>query len=225
LGALLREHPLAALPVAAALVVVSITAGRLSVSQPDSGASVIMREISQQASKQAGLIDYWDTPLSYSNVDARPIDGGNLDLSFNVSRHVRVVTPMDSPVAREVVMHAILEPAAAGSKMKAIALAPKVMDPNIKEALIFTMHHDPNLAVRMASMSVLSKSPYDSIVQKAFLTTLRVDEEVQMRLQALEYLAQNQVNMNTLRRAIELPQLESDAAVWQHATELVGDRQ
>ena len=77
----------------------------------------------------------------------------------------------------------------------------------------------------MASMSVLSKSPYDSIVQKAFLTTLRVDEEVQMRLQALEYLAQNQVNMNTLRRAIELPQLESDAAVWQHATELVGDRQ
>jgi hypothetical protein len=227
LGALLRAHPAAALPVAAALVVVSIVAGRLSVSGPETGDSVIMREISQQASRQAGLIDYWDTPLSYSNVDARPVEGGNLDLSFDVSRHVRLVTPMDSPVAREVLMYAILEPSAVGSKMKAMAMAmaPEIMDPKIKEALIFTMHNDPNLAVRMEAMSVLSKSPYDSDIQKAFLTTLRGDEEVQMRLQALEYLAEKKVNMNTLRRAIELPQLESDTAVLQYAAELIGDRQ
>ena len=227
LGALLRAHPAAAWPVAAALVVVSIVAGRLTVPGPETGDSVIMREISQQASRQAGLIDYWDTPLSYSNVDARPVEGGNLDLSFNVSRHVRFVTPMDSPVAREVLMYAILEPSAVGSKMKAMAMAmaPEIMDPKIREALIFTMHNDPNLAVRMEAMSVLSKSPYDSVLQKAFLTTLRGDDEVQMRLQALEYLAEKQVNMNTLRRAIELPQLESDTAVLQYATELIGDRQ
>ncbi|MCK5619318.1 MAG: hypothetical protein KAJ17_07955, partial [Candidatus Krumholzibacteria bacterium] len=79
--------------------------------------------------------------------------------------------------------------------------------------------------VRMAAMSVLSRSPYDSVLQKAFLTTLRGDDEVQMRLQALEYLAEKKVNMNTLRRAIELPQLESDTAVLQYATELIGDRQ
>jgi hypothetical protein len=227
LGALLRTRPVAALPVAAALVVVSIIAGRWSVPKPETGDSVIMREISQQASQQAGLIDYWDTPLSYSNVDARPVDGGNVDLSFNVSRHVRFVTPMDSPVAREVLMYAILEPSAAGSRMKAMAMAmaPEIMDPKIKEALIFTMHNDPNLAVRMEAMSVLGKSPYDSAIQKAFLTTLRGDQEVQMRLQALEYLAEKQVNMNTIRRTIEVPLLESDTAVLQYATELIGDRQ
>jgi hypothetical protein len=225
LGALLRARPVAALPMAAALVVVSIFAGRWSASTPETGDSVILREISQQASRQAGLIDYWDTPLSYSNVDARPVEGGNLDLSFNVSRHVRFVTPMDSPVAREVLMHAILEPAAVGARMKAIALAPKVMDPNIREALIFTMHNDPNLAVRMEAMSVMSKSPYDTVIQKAFLATLREDQEVQMRLQALEYLAEKQVNMNTIRRTIEEPELESDTAVLQYATELIGDQQ
>jgi hypothetical protein len=227
LGAQLRAHPAAAWPVAAALAVVSIVAGRLSVSGPETGESGIMREISQQASRQEGLIDYWDAPLSYSNVDARPVEGGNLDLSFDVSRHVRLVTPMDSPVASEVLMYAILEPSAVGSKMKAmaVAMAPEIMDPKIKEALIFTMHYDPNLAVRMEAMSVLSKSPYDAVIQKAFLTTLRGDGEVQMRLQALEYLAEKQVNMNTLRRAIELPQLESDIAVLQYATELTGDRQ
>jgi len=224
LGALLRARPAAALPMAAALVVISAIAGRMSVPAQESSDNVIMREISQQASKQTGLIDYWDTPLSYTNVDARPVDGSNLDLSFNVSRHVRFVTPMDSPVAREVLMHAILEPATAGEKIKAMALAPEVMVPNITEALIFTMHHDPNLAVRMEAMSVLKISPYDSIIQKAFLTTLRGDEEVQMRLQALEYLAENQVNMNTIRRTIELSQLESDTAVLQHATELISDQ-
>lgn len=224
LGALLRARPAAAFPVAAVLVVVSVFAGRWSVSATEAGDSVILREISQQASRQKGLIDYWDTPLTYSNVDARPVEGGNLDLSFNVSRHVRFVTPMDSPVARDVLTQAILEPAAAGSKMKAIALAPKVMDPKIREALILTMHHDPNLAVRMEAMSVLKKSPYDDVIKSAFLTTLRRDEEVQMRLLALEYLAKNQVNMNTLRKAIESPRSESDAAVWQRANEFVGSQ-
>jgi len=225
LGALLRAHPAAALPVAAALVVVSIFAGRWSVSTPETGDSAILREISQQASRQAGLIDYWDTPLSYSNVNARPVEGGNLDLSFDVSRHVRFVTPMNSPVASEVLMHAILEPSAVGSKMKAMAMAPEIMDPKLKEALIFTMHNDPHLAVRMEAMSVLSKSPYDSTIQKAFMTTLREDQEVQMRLQALEYVAENRVNMNTIRRTIEEPQLDSDTAVLQYATELIGDQQ
>lgn len=224
LGALLRARPATALPMAAALVVISATAGRMSGPAQESGENVIMREISQQASRQTGLIDYWDTPLSYTNVDARPVEGGNLDLSFNVSRHVRFVTSMDSPVAREVLVHAILEPAEAGTKMKAIALTPKVMDPKIREALIFTMHHDPHLAVRMEAMSVLEKAPYDSVLQEAFLTTLRADEEVQMRLQALEYLAEKQVNKKTLSTAIELPKLESDPAVYQHAIELISDQ-
>jgi hypothetical protein len=223
LGALLRARPVAALPMAAALVVVSIVAGRWSASTPDMNDSTILREINQQASRQAGLIDYWDTPFSYTNVSAQPVEGGNLDLSFDVSRRVRFVTPMDSPLAREVLMAAILEPSAMGSRMKAMALAPEIMDPNLKEALIYTMHSDPDLAVRMEAMSVLSKSPYDAATQKAFLTTLREDQEVQMRLQALEYLAGKKVNINTIRKAIEEPQMESDTAVLQYATELIAD--
>jgi hypothetical protein len=223
LGALLHARPVVALPMAAALIVVSLVAGRWSVSTPEIDDSTILREISQQASRQAGLIDYWDTPFSYTNVNAQPVEGGNLDLSFDVSRHVRFVTPMNSPVAREVLMHAILEPSAVGSRMKAMALAPEIMDPKLKEAVVFTMHNDPNLVVRMEAMSVLSKSPYDAAIQKAFLTTLREDQEVQMRLQALEYLAGKQVNINTIRKAIEEPQLESDTAVMQYATELIAD--
>ena len=120
-------------------------------------------------------------------------------------------------------MHAILEPSGVGSRMKAMALAPEIMDPKLKEAVIFTMHKDPNLAVRMEAMSVLSKSPYDAAIQKAYLTTLREDQEVQMRLQALEFLAGKRVNKNTIRMAIEEPQMESDTAVLQYATELIAD--
>jgi hypothetical protein len=208
---------------AVGLVVVALLAGRWSVSQPDFDDEVLMREINQQATRQAGLIDYWDSPYSYSNVSARPTGDGNLDLSFNVSRHVRLETPMDSPIAKEVLLHAILESGAIGSQMKAMALTEEILDPGLREALVFTLHKDPNLAVRLEAMAILGRYPYDKTIQDALLTTLRNDGEVQMRLLALEYLAGKQVNMETLRRTIEAPKMDSDPAVLLYATELIGN--
>jgi len=221
LGALLRAQPAAFLPIAAVLVIVAVYAGRWSVGVPEFNDEVMMREINQQANRQAGLIDYWDSPYSYSNVSARPTENGKLDLSFEVSRHVRLETPMDSPIAKEVLLHAILEPGAIGSRMNAMALTEQILDPTLREALVFTLHNDPHLAVRVEAMSILGRYPYDKTIQDALLMTLRTDNEVQMRLLALEYLAGKQVNKEDLRQYIEEPWMENDPAVLQYATELI----
>lgn len=229
LRTLFGSHPAAALPAAAALIVVAVFAGRWSVAPQPYDDQLLIQDIKRQAtlqaSQQAGLDDYWDTPYSYTNVVARPLPGGKLDLSFDVCRHVNVVTPKSSPLATDVLMQAILDPSAMGSKMKAMELAPENLDPKLKEALVFALHNDPVVAVRLEALSVLTRYPYDNGVQEALLQTLRKDEAVQMRLLALEHLAGRRVNPETIRQTIKEGELESDVAVLQHAVELTSDYQ
>lgn len=220
-GGNIRVKPVWAVPLAAALVVISVLAGRWSAPVAPLDEDALLRDVSRQAGRQAGLIDYWDTPYSYTNVSVRPAGNGSLDLSFDVCRRVNLVTPMDSPVATDVLMHAILEPSALGSRITAMELTGEILDPRLKEALIFTLHNDPDLAVRTEAMAVLGRYPYDTDIQDALLTTLREDSEVQMRLLALEYLSGKQVNMETIRRAIRERKMDSDPAVLQYASDLV----
>ena len=229
LHALFRAHPAAALSAAAALIVVAVFAGRWSVASRPLDDQSLIQDINLQAARQdnrqAGLNEYWDSRYSYTNVIARPLPGGKLDLSFDVCRHVNVVTAKSSPLATDVLMQAILNPSAMGSKIKAMELAPEILDPKLREALVVAMHYDPVVAVRIEALSVLTRYPYDDGVQEALLKTLRKDEAVQMRLLALEYLAGRRVNPETLWRTIEESELESDVAVLQHAVELTNDYQ
>jgi hypothetical protein len=156
-------------------------------------------------------------------VSVRPAGNGNLDLSFDVCRRVGLVAPKDSPIATEVLMHAILEPSALGSRITAMELTGEILDPKLREALIYTLHKDPDLAVRTEALSVLGRYPYDSDIQDALLTTLREDAEVQMRLLALEYLSGKKVNMETIRRTIRERRMDSDPAVLQYASDLIDE--
>ena len=107
-----------------------------------------------------------------------------------------------------------------GTRIKAMEIAPTTMNPKLEEALVFTMHNDPDLAVRLEALSVLTRVPFNDKVQEALMTTLRRDDSVQMRLLALERLAENRVRIETLRRVIDESNMESNPAVMQHAIEL-----
>lgn len=223
LRAMFRTHPAPALSAAAALIVVALFVGRWSVTPQPLDDQSLINDINRQAALQSGINEYWDTPYSYTNVSARPLPDGRLDLSFEVCRYVNVVTQKNSPLATDVLLQAILNPSAMGSKMKAMALTPEIMDPKLKEALVFTLHNDPVPAVRIEALSILSQYPYDDEVQAALLKTLRQDETVQIRLLALEYLAGRQVNPETILQTIKEAELESDVALLQHAVELTSD--
>ena len=224
LGAMVRLRPAFALPIAVVLILGAVFLGRWSTTFGPArfDDQRLLGEINRLASRQVGLDGYWDTPYSYSNVSVRPVNGVDVDLSFDVSRRVRMRTPSDSPVAKEVLLHAILSPAPLGSRIKAMELAPGTMDPKLKEALIFALHRDPDLTIRIEALSVLGRYPYDPGVRDAMLTTLRLDHSVQMRLLALERLADRQVKLETLQQAIGESGVGSNRAVMQHAMYLTG---
>jgi hypothetical protein len=108
-----------------------------------------------------------------------------------------------------------------GSRMQAMSLSPASTDARLEEALIFALHNDPEVAIRLKALSVLEQYPHGPETQGALLTTLRTDPAVQMRLMALELLADRQAGPEMLRLAIESGELESNSAVLQHATELI----
>jgi HEAT repeat protein len=220
-GAFVRARPVGSAVLVTTLVAAAVLAGRWSARPAGSADSLWMRAIERQATAARGVAGYWDAPLTYSNVIARSLGDGRLDLSFDVSRHVDLVTPGDSEVARDVLVHAILEPSPMGTRLKAMTLTRDIMDARLREAVVFTLHHDPSLAVRLAALAVLSDYPFDGAIQEALLVTLREDESVLVRLRALEHLAAHRVSPDALHNAIDAAGLESDTAVRQRAAELM----
>ena len=111
--------------------------------------------------QQTGLDSYWDSQFTFANVSVRPQGQGQLALSFDACRHVDLQVAQDSPLAREVLLHAIMEPSSLGSRLQAMEVTPAISDGRLKDALIFTMLNDQNAAVRLNALSVLARYPYD----------------------------------------------------------------
>jgi hypothetical protein len=221
LGGVLRGHPVAVPAALAVLLAVGVLAGRWSATPADIGSdAALVRAIQAQAEQHEGLTGIWDAPYAFTNVTARPAEDGTVALSFDVCRHVNIAANRESPLTREVLLHAILDPSELGTRLQAMALAPELSDPTLREALVVTMHSDPSPVVRQKAMTELSRLPFDAGIRDALLETLRHDPAVQIRLLALESLAGQRVEFETLRRTIRDAGLASDPAVLQHAARL-----
>lgn len=181
----------------------------------------LIREISQEAEGNDDFSDAEDSPFIYSDVKFRPLDDGQVALSFNVARHVEVIEPVDSPLVREVLVQSLLvrESESLGSRLKAVSLASQTMDPKVRQALTFAMHHDDSLAVRQKALSILAELPMDADLEEALLQTLREDPSVQMRLLALEVMGRREMDSETLREAISELEQRGDRALLLKATE------
>jgi predicted anti-sigma-YlaC factor YlaD len=218
----------AARPAYAAVSVVVLIAlgflfGRMSSGTARFDDSLLVNEVIHQASLGRGLEGYWESPFTYSNVNVRGNNGGNLILSFDVTRRVDVATTLDSPLAREVLAYAMIDPSNMGSRLKAVAVAGKSMDKSLRDALVFVLLNDPSMPVRLRSIHILSQHASDPVVQDALLAALSQDPSVQVRLLALESLAGQQVAPDAIRRAIGETPEASDRAVLNRAIELMGE--
>jgi hypothetical protein len=195
--------------------------GRSSAPAPGFDERLMVNEINRHASLERGLEGYWDSPFVYSNVKFRPRNGV-VAVSFDVARHVELETTADSPLLRDVMVHAMLDPSAVGSRLEAIGLAPRSMDGKMREVLTFTLLNDPSLPVRLKAVEILTQYASDSGVQDALLKSLGQDPSVQVRLLALECLAGQKVDPGVIRSAIGQVNEEADRAVFQRAVELTG---
>jgi hypothetical protein len=218
LKAFLGVHPMAAAPVAAMVLAAAVLFGRWTVS-PAGGGDVLMDQLALQATQRLDAGEYLDNPLTYTNVSVRS-RGDRLALSFDVCRHVEMETDGASPVARDVLLAAIVDAPMAGQRLRAIQLSPTIDDDRLRGALAFTLCNDPDLSVRLEALDALAKYPDAPEVREAMLQTLGADPSVQMRLIALDHLAGRRVDPGVLRAAITTRPLEGDAALLQRTVQL-----
>ncbi|MBU8872012.1 MAG: zf-HC2 domain-containing protein [Gemmatimonadales bacterium] len=202
LGKLWRSHPLPTGLATAAVLICMVFLGRWNPQDGSLEDELLRQSIQRSAAQQTGLDYYLDTPFSFANVTVRPQGQGQLALSFDASRHVDMQVAQDSPLAREVLLQAILEPSSMGSRLRAMEVTPQLQDGRLKEALITTMLTDSDPTVRINAMAVLARYPYDQQNQDALLQTLGRDQDVQMRLMAMEELARRNVGMEIIREAV-----------------------
>jgi len=200
--------PFAMQPAVAALFVVvifvtGVAAAWIQIEGGDGIEQRLVTEITTEAASNRSLIDVEDSRYTYSNVTFRRLDDQRVTLDFDVTTHVNVVEPVESELVKEVLVHSLLNPSNTGSRLKAISYASNVMEPKVRDSVIFAMHHDENLAVRLKALSSLAGQPADPAVESAVTTTLLEDESFQIRLQALDYLATHTANPDSIRQAIE----------------------
>jgi hypothetical protein len=184
---------------------------------------VFVDEVVRQASLERGIAGYWDSPFVYSNVSLSPRDDRTVTLDFDVTRHVTVTRAIDSPLTREILVYAMIDPSPMGRRLTAMGVAGKTMDEKLREALVFILLNDPSLPVRLRSLEILTQYASDPVVQDALLSSLSQDLSVQVRLLALESLAEERRDPVVIRRALGEPLDSNDRAVLHRAVELMGE--
>lgn len=219
LGHLWRAYPAAAGLATAAALICAVFLGRWT---PAGGGSIdedLLRQSDQwQTAQAAGLDASLDSPYSFANVSVRQRAQGQLELSFDACRHVELQVDQDSPLAREVILQAILDPSTMGSRLRAMEVTPQMEDDRLKDALIATMLYDSDVAVRINALAVLVRYPYDRTSQDALLQALGQDQDVQMRLTVLEELGRQKVDPETIREAVGKYDPDRNMAVMHKAT-------
>lgn len=176
----------------------------------------LTRYASLQRAGQNLRDDYWDTPLTYANVSFGQLSGNTLELGFDVCRRVDMTAAADSAIAKEVLLHAILNPTNLGGQFKAMRVAATTLDQRLVEALILTLHNDDALPVRIEAFTILSRLPKTDTIEKAFLATLQQDQAVKMRLMALKQLSQDdKLGTDFLLETIQSGSQDNSAALIQ----------
>ena len=163
----------------------------------------LVAALNAEAAANVGLADVEDSRFTYSNVSIREADAGRLELGFDVTTHVQLVEPKESPLVREVLAQALLDRSSTGARLQALRYAALSHEAKVLEAMFFSLRSDPSLAVRLRALELLSRHLDRPEIEAEVIATLRDDESVQMRLQALEVLAEHRVDHARIRDAID----------------------
>lgn len=197
----------AAMLAAASIFLAGLAIGRIVPEQAtgDGNAAFpprLLHAISADAASNRELTDVEDSRFTYSNASFRRVDRERVALEFDVSTHVRLVEPLRSALVQEILVHSLLNPSTTGARLKAMTYAAGMMEPKVREALIFAMCRDESLAVRLQALTLLSDQLDRPEVKTAVLAVLRDDDSVQMRLLALDFLAEHRVDRARIRQVI-----------------------
>ncbi|MFC1849400.1 zf-HC2 domain-containing protein [candidate division CSSED10-310 bacterium] len=158
--------------------------------------------INHDAIKYLKMRDADNSPYLYQNVRLNEIDGEQLSLNFDVTMHVDMVCSLNDPLLKEVVTQSLYNQDPLSNRLQTIGFTEKILDPEIKKALVFTLHNDVHVAVRLKALTSLVNYQRDFHIQDALLKTLRNDPSTYIRMLVIDYLT-GQVSNQDLRQKLE----------------------
>lgn len=170
----------------------------------------LVAQIGQEAEGNLRLADVEDSPYLFSNVAFEESSDDRLAVRFDVTRHIEVRRAKDDPLVKEILAQTLVNPTSVGTRLEALGHAGMVMDPKIQEALVFSMLNDPTLAVRIKAQNLLTAQEPTEEIQAAFMMVLSGEENVSMRLRAMDYLAASGASRESLEDVLDNLQREAD---------------
>lgn len=210
--AFLRQ-PALAYSMAFLLTIGAFILGQRWAQGPTAAEPGILQEIDYTAESHFNLEQVKNSPYLFSDVRVQAMDDQQITLSFNVSTHLEMTRSIDDPLVRDILAQSIINPQSEAYRLNYISYSERIIDPKIKEALLFTLENDSDLPVRLKAMTALLGYAKDDQIEEAFLKILRQEESMQMRLLAIDYLTQNKIDEHTLERELGAATTQNNTAI------------
>ena len=164
--------------------------------------SDFINQIDYTAQQNQNLSDIENSPYTYSNLEIKKISDQQIHLGFNVSTYIELIRDKNDPLVGEILAQSIINSQQTGARLNTISYAKELIDPKLKETLIFVLINDPDFAVRLKALDILTQYANDSQIQEAFLAVLKNEESVQMRLIVMDFLTSNNVDTNLIAKEL-----------------------
>jgi len=126
-------------------------------------------------------------------LDTGAIDG-EVDITYDQFRPVRLRAPVDDPRVQDVLAYALLNDENPGVRLRAIRAfesEPSGAPPEeMKQAFLTAFNSDPNAGVRLQALLVLRRLPFDEDIKNMLLFALSHDANPGIRIAVMNYLAE-----------------------------------
>ncbi|HEY3128544.1 MAG TPA: HEAT repeat domain-containing protein [Acidobacteriota bacterium] len=117
---------------------------------------------------------------------------GQVELSFDATRRVRLRAGMSDERVQKVLARALVNSQNPGVRLNAInairTYQHRLSDREVKSALIMALQSDDNPGVRKEALMTLQKYPFDEEMKRAFLHVLVHDNNPGLRIEAIRSL-------------------------------------
>ncbi len=154
--------------------------------------------------------DYFGGDTGLANIQFLDSDeaDGQLEVSFDAVRRVRLKAPPSDPRVQAVLLEAIRRGDNPGTRIRAVAAVEEDIRPRhnqaVKQALMEALA-DENVGVRRRALAVLQSMPRDQEIRQALIEVLIHDQNAGLRIAAInalesDALAQGPLDQETLRQ-------------------------
>jgi hypothetical protein len=187
--------------------------------------SDLIEQIDYTAQQNRSLSDIENSPYTYSNIEIKEMDNQLIHLGFNVSTYIELTRAKNDPLVNEILAQSIINSQQTGAKLFTISYAEELIDPKLKVTLLYVLQNDPDLAVRLKALNILTKYANDIQIQDVFLSILKNEESIQMRLMVLDYLTANKIDTSLIVKELSKAKTKINQPVLVKAQEYIDNLQ